>query len=280
MEPGCIEKGFSPPRPRGVYKRPGLGKKNGRADEGILEDDDDTVGFKLLCPRSESVGLRVFVFPVPEVPGPELPSSLPSIPANDGNPRPARLAKSEFVRLMFPRFPSPLILPSALILGIPPNGSNKGLFFGSNPPSDNPERRLLGLSPAAERPLSPADASEGNGRVDASDDAWLTEDCWPGGLDRRGGRPGPFFLSLGGSRFCRSCGRFPLSFTSSAHLGSTSNIGFSNSHCASFLSCGALLPVIFFPVNLLITETFSSPVSFFQSKRDGSTLGRRRLGAK
>lgn len=43
MDPGCREKGFSPPNPRGEYSRLGLGKKKGKGlDVGNVEEDEET----------------------------------------------------------------------------------------------------------------------------------------------------------------------------------------------------------------------------------------------
>lgn len=44
-------------------------------------------------------------------------------------------------------------------------------------------------------------------------------------------------------------------------------------YCIESLNC------TFFPVVLFMTDTFSSPVNFFQSNKVGSTLGRLLLGA-
>jgi len=79
------------------------------------------------------------------------------------------------------------------------------------------------------------------------------------------------------TRRCKSPGRFPFSLTRSDHLGSTSNMGLSNSHWAKLCSFGALVPVIFLPVSRLMTLTCSSPLSRFQSSIAGSTRGLRRL---
>lgn len=59
--------------------------------------------------------------------------------------------------------------------------------------------------------------------LDVGTDGVLAEDVGVGGegLVTVGGRPGPFFFSAC-NLFWRSVGKFPRSFTSSAHLGSTS----------------------------------------------------------
>uniref|UniRef100_A0A6B0U864 Uncharacterized protein n=1 Tax=Ixodes ricinus TaxID=34613 RepID=A0A6B0U864_IXORI len=50
-------------------------------------------------------------------------------------------------------------------------------------------------------------------------------------------------------------------------------MGFFSSHSARCFRGGALLPVIFFPVSRLITETFSSPVRRCGSSLLGSNRG-------
>jgi hypothetical protein len=235
--PGCRENGFNPPSPNGEYKRLGLGKKNGNELGRLVEAEDTGVplfevsGFLglLICldvlgPVGDGADSVMEVAGVEEVTAAAAAAAAASIPAKEGSPSPARLANKELVRLMLP---SPLIPLNALMLGIPPKGKRSG-FFGSNPPNERLESSD-GLMPP----------SEGN----CIPEAWLTLGDEPGGLDNRGGLPGPFLSLVFGSLFCRSCGRLPLSFTNSAHLGSTSNMGFSNSHCASLLSCGALEPV-------------------------------------
>lgn len=171
---------------------------------------------------------------------------IASMPANDGKPSPARLANSEFVRLMLPKLPRLLKPPSALRFGNPPNGINSGLFLGSKFPSDR-----LDSSELLRFPI------DGKLRPEAIELAakllWL-DDCWLVGLGIIEGLPEvlPLLLLLllpllplsePGNLFCRSCGKLPRSLTNSAHLGSTSYIGFSMSHWPSRFNCGALLPV-------------------------------------
>lgn len=66
-----------------------------------------------------------------------------SIPANEGKPRPARLANNEFVKLMLLRLLRLLRPLNAPKFGSPPNGINKGLFFGSKLPSERPDNNEL-----------------------------------------------------------------------------------------------------------------------------------------
>lgn len=74
------------------------------------------------------------------------------------------------------------------------------------------------------------------------------------------------------NRSLRPEGKFPFSLTSGDHFGSTSHCGFLSNHSAKCFNGGAFEPVILFPVYLLKTETFSSPVTFSQSMALGSSL--------
>ena len=147
---------------------------------------------------------------------------------------------------------SPLIPPSAFMFGIPAaNGNSRGFVFGSKLPIERPlnsDDGLMAPRPAAEaNDENGLDVSEVGNELDvelsAAAAAAAAAACEVGGLASIGGRPGPFFRSNEGRRFCRSCGKFPRSFTSSAHFGSTSNCGFSCSQFAIRFNGGALLPV-------------------------------------
>lgn len=140
-----------------MYKRLGFGKKKGKGVvvgklEAVDVDgaEDLLVGgsilvrdlLELLVPVDILLLLTEVTTFVSAVLVAVAPSAA-SIPANEGKPRPARFAKSEFVRLIllkFPRFPKP---PKAPRLGKPPKGIKRGLFLGSKLPSERPERREL-----------------------------------------------------------------------------------------------------------------------------------------
>lgn len=171
--PGCKENGFNPPRPKGVYNKLGLGKRNGKAHVvGILDDDegcdaDEETG-GLLIRSSIFRDLFFIVFGL-------LFISLSRF--IDGNPNPAKLLNNEFVKfkfdilLRFPTFPKPLIPLKAPKLGTPPNGSKRG-FLGSKPPNAPSPVRRFGFRP--DNPPKPAVAKgpspDVNGRLDANDD--------------------------------------------------------------------------------------------------------------
>lgn len=157
-----MENGFKPPKPNGVYKRLGFGKKKGNGVVVDIVDDADEVegtedllvgGSNLL--RDDLLALVILVEPVfllltelttglvSAVVLVAVAPNAASIPAKDGKPRPARFANKEFVKLILLkllRLPSPLNAPR---LGKPPNGIKRGLFFGSKLPRERPDRREL-----------------------------------------------------------------------------------------------------------------------------------------
>lgn len=156
-----MENGFKPPKPSGVYKRLGFGKKKGNGVVvGIVDDADEVEGTEdllvggsnllrdlpVLLMLVEPVFLLLTELTTGFVSAAVLVAVAPkaaSIPARDGKPSPARFANKEFVRLMLLRLlrlPSPLKAPK---LGKPPNGIRRGLFFGSKLPSERPDKREL-----------------------------------------------------------------------------------------------------------------------------------------